>query len=165
MARTRKYYIKNNYLALRSKSHEGHYGTRHTALWSCTHVRNNIDLSRKTKKLWSGPASLRRSGRKNQTKTMSPFIWRGDIIIIIIIRRNEAKTYSLLCFNLLKQHTNLLFLFRYIWTELLKTSSCWISRFGQFKSFLTDTVQEKDIILLLFAYSYKLKTLNKICII
>ena len=164
MARTRKYYIKNNYLALRSKSHEGHYGTRHTALWSCTHVRNNIDLSRKTKKLWSGPASLRRSGRKNQTKTMSPFVWRGDIIIIII-RRNKAKTYSLLCFNLLKQHTNLLFLFRYIWTELLKTSSCWISRFGQFKSFLTDTVQEKDIILLLFAYSYKLKTLNKICII
>ena len=143
---------------------------RHTALWSCTHVRNNIDLSWKTKKLWSGQASLRRSGRsrrsgrKNQTKTMSPFVWRGDIIIIIR-RRNEAKTYSLLCFNLLKQHTNLLFLFRYIWTELLKSSSCWISRFGQFKSFLTDTVQEKDIILLLFAYSYKLKILNKICII
>ena len=22
-----------------SKSHEGHYGMRHTALWSCTHIR------------------------------------------------------------------------------------------------------------------------------
>jgi hypothetical protein len=35
MARARKYYLKNNYLTLRSRSHEGHYGTRHTALWSC----------------------------------------------------------------------------------------------------------------------------------
>jgi hypothetical protein len=51
-----------------SRSHKGHYGTRHTTLWSCTHIRNIIDLSRKTKKLWSGQASLRRSGsgRKNQ---------------------------------------------------------------------------------------------------
>ena len=56
MARTRKYYLKNNYLTLRSKSHEGHYGTRHTALWSCTHIPNIIDLSGKTKKLWSGQA-------------------------------------------------------------------------------------------------------------
>jgi hypothetical protein len=40
------YYIKNNYLTLRSKSHEGHYDTRHTALWSCTHIPNIIDLSR-----------------------------------------------------------------------------------------------------------------------
>jgi hypothetical protein len=37
MARTRKYYLKNNYLTLRSRSHEGHYGMRHTALWSCTY--------------------------------------------------------------------------------------------------------------------------------
>jgi hypothetical protein len=44
----------NNYLTLRSKSHEGHYGTRHTALWSCTHIPNIIDLSRKTKMLWPG---------------------------------------------------------------------------------------------------------------
>jgi uncharacterized protein YbcV (DUF1398 family) len=33
----------------RSRSHECHYGTRHTALWSCTHIPNIIDLSRKTK--------------------------------------------------------------------------------------------------------------------
>jgi hypothetical protein len=26
--------------------------TRHTALWSCTHIPNIIDLSRKTKMLW-----------------------------------------------------------------------------------------------------------------
>ena len=75
MARTRKYYLKNNYLTLRSKSHEGHYGTRHTTLWSCTHIPFIIDLSGKTKKLWSGQASLKRSGRsesrrKNQTKTI-----------------------------------------------------------------------------------------------
>jgi hypothetical protein len=52
---------------------------------SCRRFLPNItDLSRKTKKLWFGQASLRRSGRsgrKNQTKTMSPFVRRGDIII------------------------------------------------------------------------------------
>ena len=60
----------------RSRSHKGHYGTRHTALRSCTNIPNIIDLSGKTKKLWSGQASLRRSRRsrngrkKNQTKTI-----------------------------------------------------------------------------------------------
>ena len=38
----------------RSRSHEGHYGTQHTALWSCTHIPNIIDLSWKTKMLWPG---------------------------------------------------------------------------------------------------------------
>ena len=59
MARTRKYYLKNNYLTLRSnvKAHEGHYGTWHTALLSCTHTPNIIDLSRKTKNY--GPDNLR----------------------------------------------------------------------------------------------------------
>ena len=33
----------------RSRCHEGHYGTRHTVLWSCTHIPNIIDLPRKTK--------------------------------------------------------------------------------------------------------------------
>jgi hypothetical protein len=36
----------------RSRSHEGHYGTWHTALRSCTHIPNIIELSRKTKMLW-----------------------------------------------------------------------------------------------------------------
>ena len=48
-----KYYLKNNYLTFRSgqmsRSQVGHYGTRHTALWSCTHIPNIFDLSRKTK--------------------------------------------------------------------------------------------------------------------
>ena len=89
MARTRKYYLKNNYLTFMSKvkvqrrslryathrlmdkhphtkyhwlnsketiiwpwgqrtrSHESHYGTWHTALWTCTHIPNIIDLTRK----------------------------------------------------------------------------------------------------------------------
>jgi hypothetical protein len=68
--RRRQYYIKNNYLTLKSRSHEGHYGMRHTALWSCTYIPYIIYLSGKTKKLWSGEASLRRSRRKNQTKTI-----------------------------------------------------------------------------------------------
>jgi hypothetical protein len=33
---------------------KGHYGTRHTALWSCTHIPNIINLSQKTKMLWPG---------------------------------------------------------------------------------------------------------------
>jgi hypothetical protein len=39
------YLERNNYLTLRSRSHEGHYSTEHTALWSCTHIPNIIDLS------------------------------------------------------------------------------------------------------------------------
>jgi hypothetical protein len=42
---------------------QGHYGMPHTALCSCTHIPNIIDLSGKTQKLWSGQASLRRSKR------------------------------------------------------------------------------------------------------
>jgi hypothetical protein len=85
MAQTRKYYLKNNYLTLRSKSHKGHYGMRHTTLWSCTHIPNIIDLSWKTKKLWSGQASLRRSrrrrrgrGRKIQIKTICLPSFEGE---------------------------------------------------------------------------------------
>ena len=71
--------LKNNYLTLKSKSHEGHYGMRHTAVWSCTHIPNIIDLSGMTKKLWSGQASLRRSGRrKNQTKTICLPSFEGE---------------------------------------------------------------------------------------
>ena len=54
MTQTRKYYLKNNYLTLRSKSHEGYYGMQHTTLWSCTNIPNIIDLSGKTKMLWPG---------------------------------------------------------------------------------------------------------------
>jgi hypothetical protein len=74
----KKILFKNNYLI---RSHKGHYGMRHTALWSCTHIRNIIDLSGKTKKLWSGQASLkrsRRSGRKNHTKTICLPSFEGE---------------------------------------------------------------------------------------
>ena len=75
------YLERNNCLTLRSRPHEGHYGTRHTVLWSCTHIPNIIDLSGKTKKLWSGQASLRRSrrsGRKNQNKTICLPSFEGE---------------------------------------------------------------------------------------
>jgi hypothetical protein len=54
MAQTRKYYLKTIIWpwGQRSRSHKGHYSTWHTALWSCTHIQNIIDLSRKTKMLW-----------------------------------------------------------------------------------------------------------------
>jgi hypothetical protein len=60
---------------------KGHYGMWHTALWSCTHIPNIIDRYGKTKKLWSGQASLRRSrrsGRKNQTKTICLPSFEGE---------------------------------------------------------------------------------------
>jgi hypothetical protein len=51
-----------------------------TALWSCPHIPNIIDLSGKTKKLWSRQASLRRSGsrRKNHTKTICLPSFEGE---------------------------------------------------------------------------------------
>ena len=54
MVRTRKYYLKTIIWpwGQRSRSHEGHYGMWHTALWSCTQIPNIIDLSRKTKMVW-----------------------------------------------------------------------------------------------------------------
>jgi hypothetical protein len=42
MALARTYYLKNNYLTLRY--HEGDYGMRHTALWSCIHIPNKYYL-------------------------------------------------------------------------------------------------------------------------
>jgi hypothetical protein len=111
----------------RSKSHEGHYGTRHTALWSCNHIPNIIDLSGKTKKvmvrtsfafvdrclsicpfsfghcvvcsfsidgfwlpLWNCQTLLfRHDHKRKMMQTMSPFVRRGDIIIITIFDWNQ----------------------------------------------------------------------------
>jgi acyl-CoA thioesterase FadM len=71
MARTRKYYLKNNYLTARSKVKVPRRSLRYaTHRLMVTHIRNITDHSRKTKKSWFGQASLRRSGRKNQTKTI-----------------------------------------------------------------------------------------------
>ena len=41
LTRTRKYYLKNNYLTLRSKSHEGHYGMWHRLMVMHPHTKYN----------------------------------------------------------------------------------------------------------------------------
>jgi hypothetical protein len=69
-----KYYLKNNYLTLRSRIQEGHYDTRHTTLWSCTHIPNIIDLSGKTKMLWSVVPNIYRP------KSLDTFWWNSQII-------------------------------------------------------------------------------------
>jgi hypothetical protein len=84
-------------LTLRSKSHEGHHGTWHPPLWSCTHIPNIIDLSGKTKKLWSGQASLRRSrrsGRKNQTKTICLPSFEGKISLFYYSMYTDRMVYN-----------------------------------------------------------------------
>ena len=46
-ARTWKYYLKKQLFdrgGQRSRSHEGHYCTRNTTLWSCTHIPNKYYL-------------------------------------------------------------------------------------------------------------------------
>ena len=90
MARTRKYYLKNNYLTLRSK-----VKVPRRSLWYATHrlmvmhphTKYNWPIW-KTKKLWSGQASRRRSRRrrrrsgsrrrKNQTKTICLPSFEGE---------------------------------------------------------------------------------------
>jgi hypothetical protein len=60
----------------RSRSHEGHYGTRHTALWSCTHILNIIDLSRDKNVM----ARTRKYYLKNNYLTLRPKVkvpWRS----------------------------------------------------------------------------------------
>ena len=64
--------LKNNYLTLKSK---GQGPTKVITVRDTPPYGHAIDLSGKTKKLWSGQASLRISGRrsgrrKNQTKTI-----------------------------------------------------------------------------------------------
>jgi acyl-CoA thioesterase FadM len=47
----------------RSRSHEGHYGMRHTALWSCTHIPNKYYLKNNYLTLRSKVKAPRRSLR------------------------------------------------------------------------------------------------------
>ena len=58
----------------RSRSHEGHYGTQHTALCPCIHIPNIIDLSGKTNKLWSAQASLRRSRSERKKSRLKQYV-------------------------------------------------------------------------------------------
>ena len=83
MARTRKYYLKNNYLTLRSKvkvpQRSLWYATHHLMVMH-PHTKYNWPIW-KDKKLWSGQASLRRSrisGGKNQTKTICLPSFEGE---------------------------------------------------------------------------------------
>ena len=56
MARARKHYLKKLLFDLQVKGQGPTklITVRDTALWSCTHIPNIIDLSRKTKMLWPG---------------------------------------------------------------------------------------------------------------
>jgi hypothetical protein len=62
-------FLKNNYLT--SRSHESHYGMRHTTLWSCTHIPNIIDLSGKTKKVMVRTSFAEKKQKKRKRKTKS----------------------------------------------------------------------------------------------
>jgi hypothetical protein len=58
MARARKYYLKNNYLTLRS-----------CTLWSCTHIPNIFDLTGKTKKKVMVRTSFAEKKQKQKKKS------------------------------------------------------------------------------------------------
>jgi hypothetical protein len=81
MARRRKYYLKNNYLTLRSKVKVPQRSLRyvtHRLMVMHPHTKYNWPI---WKELWSGQASLRRSrrsGRKNQTKTICLPSFEGE---------------------------------------------------------------------------------------
>ena len=66
----KKILFKKHYLTLRSKVkvHEGHYGMWHTVLWSCTHIPNIIDLSRKTKQVMVRTSFAEKKQKKQQKK-------------------------------------------------------------------------------------------------
>jgi hypothetical protein len=62
---TRKYCLKTIIWpwGQRSRSHEGHYGMRHAALWSCTHIPNKYYLKNNYLTLRSKVKVPRRSSR------------------------------------------------------------------------------------------------------
>ena len=82
------YYLKKTIIwpwGQRSRSHEGHNGMRHTALWSCTHIPNIIDLSGKTKNVMVRTSFAEKKQKKKKSdNNMSPFVRRGDIIRYIV---------------------------------------------------------------------------------
>jgi hypothetical protein len=80
------YYFKDNYLTLRSKDKVQRRSLRyatHRLMVMHPHTKYHWPRSGKTKKLWSGQTSLRRSrrsgsGRKNQTKTICLPSFEGE---------------------------------------------------------------------------------------
>jgi uncharacterized cupin superfamily protein len=86
MAQTRKYYLKNNNMTLRSKSHEGHYGMRHTALWSCTHIPNKCYLKNNYLTL-----SQRSRSHEGHNRTRHTALWSCTHIPNIIDLSRKTK--------------------------------------------------------------------------
>jgi hypothetical protein len=76
MALTRKYIYKTIIWpwGQRSRPHEGHYGMRHTVLWSCTHIPNKYYLRNNYLTLRSKVKDPRRSLRyaKHRLMVMHP---------------------------------------------------------------------------------------------
>jgi acyl-CoA thioesterase FadM len=72
MARTRKYIYKTIIWpwGQRSRPHEGHYGMRHTVLWSCTHIPNKYYLRNNYLTLRSKVKDPRRSLRYGKHRLM-----------------------------------------------------------------------------------------------
>jgi hypothetical protein len=70
MAWTRKCYLKTIIWpwGQRSKSHEGHYGMRHTALWSCTHIPNKYYLK-------NNYLTLRSKSHEGHNSTRHTALW------------------------------------------------------------------------------------------
>jgi hypothetical protein len=72
---------------------------QHTALWSCTHLPNIIDLSGKTKKLLSGQASLRRSRRSGSVKFNKQNFSDSDNCLLLssnILKEKNSITFFVL---------------------------------------------------------------------
>ena len=84
MIRTRKYCLKNNYLTLRSKSHKGHYGMRHTDLWSCTHIPNKYYLK-------NNYLTLRLKSHEGHYSTRHTALWSCTHIPNIIDLSRKTK--------------------------------------------------------------------------
>ena len=85
MARTRKYYLKNHHLTLRSKVkvHEGHYGTWHCLMVMHPHIKYHWPIW-KDKRVMVRTSFTEKKQKKRKKKSdknnMSPFVRRGDII-------------------------------------------------------------------------------------
>jgi hypothetical protein len=87
MAWKRKYYLKKQLFDLEVK---GHYGMRHTALWSCTHIPNKYYLKNNYLTLRSNVKVPRRSLRyaKHRLMVMHPHtkyhwpIWKDKTVMV-----------------------------------------------------------------------------------
>ena len=88
MSQTRKYYLKTIILPLgqRSRSHEGHYGMQHTALWSCTHIPNKYFL--KTI-IWPWGQRLRSHEGHYDTRHTTLWPWKHITNIIDLTRKTK----------------------------------------------------------------------------